>query len=216
VKGVQANVELKAGARPRFCKARAVPYALKDAIEHDLDRMERLGIVEQVNYSDWATPLVPVKKSDGSVRLCGDYRITINPELQVDQYPMPTPEDLFATLAGGAIFSKIDLSQAYNQVLLEPESYKLVTVNTHKGLYRYRCLPLGVASAPALFQQVMGRILQGIAQVVVYIDDILVTGKNETDHLARLGEVLKRLESHGLHLKKGKCQVFENLSGPAI
>ena len=130
VKGVTARLELKPDARPKFCKARIVPYALKEAIEQDLARLERLGIVERVDYSDWATPLVPVEKSDGSVRLCGDYRLTINPDLLVDQYPMPTPEDLFATLAGGTLFSKIDLSQAYNQVLLDPESRKYVTKYT--------------------------------------------------------------------------------------
>ena len=149
IKGVSARLELKSDARPKFCKARAVPYALKEAIENDLNRLEGLGIIEKVNISDWANPLVPVVKPDGSVRLCGDYKITVNPVLQVDHYPMPTPEDLFATLAGGTLFSKIDLSQAYNQVLLEPESREYLTVNTHKGLYRYTRLPFGVASAPS-------------------------------------------------------------------
>ena len=173
IKGVSARLELKSDARPKFCKARAVPYALKEAIENDLNRLEGLGIIEKVNTSDWATPLVPVVKPDGSVRLCGDYKITVNPVLQVDHYPMPTPEDLFATLAGGTLFSKIDLSQAYNQVLLEPESREYLTVNIHKGLYRYTRLPFGVASAPALFQQIMEKILHGIPNVVVYIDDII-------------------------------------------
>ena len=137
IKGVSARLELKSDARPKFYKARAVPYALKEAIENDLNRLAGLGIIEKVNISDWATPLVPVVKPDGSVRLCGDYKITVNLVLQVDHYPMPTPEDLFATFAGGTLFSKIDLSQVYNQVLLEPESREYLTVNTHKGLYRY-------------------------------------------------------------------------------
>lgn len=107
LKGMQAGLELKPGTKPRFYKARSVPYALKETIEHDLCRLEQLGIIEKVNCSEWATPVVPVPKSDGSVRLCGDYKITINLELRVDQYPMPTAEDLFATLAGGKIFSSI-------------------------------------------------------------------------------------------------------------
>ena len=210
LKGMQAGLELKPGAQPRFYKARSVPYALKEAIEQDLCRLEQLGIIEKVNCSEWATPVVPVPKSDGSVRLCGDYKITINPELRVDQYPMPTAEDLFATLAGGKIFSKLDLSQAYQQVLLEPDSRKYVTVSTHKGLYRYTRLPFGVASAPAMFQQIMERVLQGIPNVVVYLDDILVTGKDEPEHLLLLGQVLSRLEEHGLRLKREKCYFMDH------
>ena len=86
----------------------------------------------------------------------------------VDQFPVPKAEDLFSTLAGGKKFSKLDLSQAYQQVLLEPDSRKYVTINTHKGLYRYNRLPYGVASAPAVFQQIIEKLLQGLPKVVVY------------------------------------------------
>ena len=92
-----------------------------------------------------------------------------SPALEVDQFPMPTPEDLFATLAGGQAFTKLDLSQAYQQVTLEPDSCKYVTINTHRGLYQYKRLPFGVASAPAMFQEIMEKILQGIPGVVVYV-----------------------------------------------
>ena len=108
---------------------------IRGAIEKDLERLENLGVIEKINYSDWAAPIVPVPKADGSIRICGDYKVTINPALQVNQYPVPSAEDLFATLASGQKFSKLDLSQAYQQVLLEPESRKFVTINTHKGLY---------------------------------------------------------------------------------
>ena len=107
-------------------------------------------MIEKINYNDWGTPIVPVP-----IRICGDYRVTINPALQVDQYPVPSAEDLFATMASGQKFSKLDLSQAYQQVLY-------VTINTHKGLYQYNRLPFGVASAPAVLQQTMEKILQGI------------------------------------------------------
>ena len=96
--------------------------------EQDLDRLEKMGVLEKVKYSDWAAPIVPVPKSDGGIRICGDYKVTINPALEVDQFPMPTPEDLFATLAGGQAFTKLDLSQAYQQVTLEPDSCKYVTI----------------------------------------------------------------------------------------
>ncbi len=78
------------------------------------------------------------------MRICGDYKVTVNPELNVDQYPLPRPEDLFAVLAGGKHFTTLDLSQAYNQLKLEESSKPYLTINTHRGLYRYNRLPFGV------------------------------------------------------------------------
>ena len=130
-----------------------------------------------------------VPKKDGKFRICGDYIVRVNQALDVDQYPLPKPDDLFATLAGGKRFSKLDLSQAYQQLVLNDESKQYTTINTHRGLYQYTRLPFGVASAPALFQKIMDTILQGIPHVICYIDDILVTGANQEDHLRNLAEV---------------------------
>ena len=113
--GVTAKLHIKSDTVPEFCRARAAPYALRDAIEKDIKRLQNLGVLEKVQNSDWATPVVPVPKPDGSVRLCGDFKVTLNPMLQVDQHPLPKPEDLLTILAGGKEFSKIDLSQAYQQ-----------------------------------------------------------------------------------------------------
>lgn len=190
MEGVEAHLEVQEGATPRFHRPRSVPYALRGAVEQDLERLERLSVIEKVQYSDWAAPIVPVPKGDGGIRICGDYKVTVNPVLKVDQYPVPTAEDLFATLAGGQTFTKLDLSHAYQQVLLDPESHKYVTINTHKGLYQYTRLPFGIASAPAVFQQIMEKILHGIPRVVVYLDDILITGKDDVEHLQILRQVL--------------------------
>ena len=179
-------------------------------IEKDLERLQALGVITKVNFSNWAAPIVTVPKPDGSVRICGDYKVTINPVLDVDSYPLPTPEDLFATLAGGQKFSKLDLSQAYQQVRLDERSQEFVTINTHKGLYRYNRLPFGVASAPAVFQQLMEKVLQGLPGVVCYIDDVLVTGQNDEEHFRNLEEVLKRLDTRGFRLKKSKCHFFQS------
>ena len=108
-----ACLQLKPGFRPKFHKARPVPFALKQSIERELDHLEGEGIIEKVTHSQWAAPVVPVPKGDGRIRLCGDYKVTINPALEVDKYPLPKPNDLFATLAGGKKFSKIDLTHAY-------------------------------------------------------------------------------------------------------
>ena len=157
--------------------------------------------MEKVTHSEWATPVVVVPKADGSVRLCGDFKVTINPLLKVDQYSLPKAEDLFATLAGGQRFTKLDLSQAYLQLELHPDSMKYCTINTPRGLYQYIRLPFGIASALALFQRVMDTILQGVTGAICYIDDILVTGQTEAEHIQNLSEVLKRLQQYGVRMK---------------
>ena len=195
---------------PRFFKPRPVPYAISDAVGSQLDKLEAEGVLEKVSHSDWAAPIVVVPKQDGSYRLCGDYKVTVNQALDVDQYPLPKPEDLLATLAGGQKFTKLDLRQAYQQLHLDDQSKCFTTINTHKGLYRYTRLPYGIASAPAMFQKTMDVILQGIPQVCCYIDDILVTGKDDALHLQHLQDVLTRLEKFGLRLKRSKCEFMKD------
>ena len=205
----KAKLRIRPDAVPKFCKARSVPYATKQAIENELDRLEASGILEKVDYCEWAAPIVAVPKKDGKIRICGDYKVTVNQALEVDQYPLPKPDDLFATLAGGKKFTTLDLSQAYLQLLLDEESSKLVTVSTQRGLYRYTRLPFGIASAPAMFQKTMDTILQGIPNVICYIDDILVTGPDDDAHLRNLTEVLERLEKHGVRMKRAKCNFMQ-------
>lgn len=147
-----------------------------------------------------------MRKPDGSIRICGDYKLTVNRASRVDQYPIPKVEDLFTQLNGGQLFTKLDMSHAYQQVVLDEESRNYVTINTHKGLYTYSRLPFGVASSPAIFQRTMEGILGGIPNVAIYLDDILCTGPNEQEHLKTLEEVLQRLEKSGLRLKRSKCE----------
>ena len=179
----RVTLQVKKDAKPRFYKARSVPFATKEAIEAELDHLESCGILEKVDYSLWAAPIVAVPKKDGKIRICGDYKVTVNQSLEVDQYPLPKPDELFASLAGGQKFTKLDLSQAYQQLLLDAESRQYVTINTHRGLYQYTRLPFGIASAPAIFQKTMDTILQGLPNVFCYIDDILVTGPDDDTHL---------------------------------
>lgn len=149
-------------------------------------------------------------KVDQTVRICGDYKVSINPWLEVDQYPILKPQDLFTKLAGGKKFTKLDLSQAYQQVELDEGSKQYLTINTHKGLYQVNRLPYGVASAPATFQKLMDQVLRGIDGVICYLDDILITGLNTETHTKHLEEVLKRLKSHNLRVNKGKCTFFQH------
>ena len=122
---------------------------------------------------------MPGIKHDGNVRLCKDYKLTINNVAKNKVCLLPRIEELFASVSGGKVFSKLDLSHAYLQLQLDKSSQEYVTINTHHGLYRYTCLPFGVASAPAIFQCTMEDIAQRLPMVVAYLDDILVAGKTE-------------------------------------
>ena len=112
----RAVVVVKPDTKPRFFRTRSVPYAQKEPIEWELDRLQSEGVIEPVSHSDWA---VAVLKLEGTVRLCGDYKVTVNPSIDIDQYPLPRPEDLMASLSGGQKFTKLDLSSAYQQMPLE-------------------------------------------------------------------------------------------------
>ena len=201
---------MEADAVPKYCKARPVPYAMKEKIEEELKRLQEEGTIEPVQHSEWAAPIVPILKPDNSIRICGDYKTTVNQVSKVDNYPIPKVEDLLATLGGGEKFTKLDMSQAYQQLQLEAESKQYTTINTHKGLFQYNRLPYGVSSAPGIFQRNMENLLQNIPYVIVRVDDILVSGANDDDHLRNLEEVLKRLAEAGLRLKKGKCVFMES------
>lgn len=105
---------------------------------------------------------MPLLKPDGSVRVCGDYKVTIDHVLEVSEHPMPTANDTYHPVTGGEKVTKLDLSSAYQQVLLEEESRQYVTINTHLGLFRYTRLPFGIASSPAIFQKILDSIMKGL------------------------------------------------------
>ena len=167
--------------------------------------------MEPVEHSEWASPIVAVLKRDGNnIRICGDFKQTLNPVSRLDRYTIPRIQDLFWQLSGGKLFSTLDLSQAYLQIPLDDESKNLAVKNTHKGLFRYTRMPYGISSAPGIFQRFIESVLQGIPNVTVYIDDILVTGLTEEEHLENLSEVLNRLEKAGL-----KVNIYEKVQIPS-
>ena len=131
------TLKVKEDVQPKFFKSRPVQFALRDKISAELDRLERTSILKNVECSNWAAPLVPAMKADGSVRICGDFNVSVNPYLDIPEYPFPTTEELFTYLNCGEKLSKLDSSQAYNQLVLEEESRKYVKINTHQGLYQF-------------------------------------------------------------------------------
>ena len=127
----KATLSIKPQSTPKIIKERPIPFAMRPKVENEL---ERDGIISKIEMSDWASPIVSVLKKDGSERICGDYKVTVNQVLQVDQYPLPRIDDILATLAGGQKFTKLDIRQAYLHMPLDDDSKKLLAINTHKGL----------------------------------------------------------------------------------
>lgn len=201
----KVHIDMKDEFKPRFYKARPVPYALKDRIDVELNRLIKLGIYTPVASSQWAAPIVPVIKPNGGIRICGDYKLTVNKEAKCDSYPLPTPEDIFATLHGGQKFSKLDLAGAYQQLVLDDSSRKVLTVNTHRGLFQPTRLQYGVHSATALFQREMDQRLAHIPRTTARVDDILTTGTDDKSHLDNLEEIFRTCRRFGLKLNMKKC-----------
>ncbi|XP_020621531.1 uncharacterized protein K02A2.6-like [Orbicella faveolata] len=212
LKSTKAKLTLKEGSKPMFCKARSVPYAMKPKVEVQLKRLEEEGIFRKVRFSNWSTSIVHVVKPNDAVRICGDYKITVNPQLQTEEYFLTRIGDVFAELAGGGRFTKIDLKQphAYHQMEVEEESQEYLTINTHQGLHRYNRLVFGIASAStsATWQRSMDQILEEIEGRRFILDDMIIAGKDDEGHLDHLVEVLKRLKEHGLLANRRQMQVF--------
>lgn len=208
IKDIQVRLRMKPNATPVFLKARSVPFKLIPVLEKELDELVQAGIFTKVENSEWATPIVPVLKANGTIRVCGDYKSTINPKLIVDEHPLPTTNELFAKLAGGIKFSKIDLRQAYLQLEIHPDDKKFLTLNTHKGLYAVNRLMYGIASAPAIWQRTLEQILQGIPGVAIFLDDIVITAHSDGEHLHRLHMVLSKLLKRNIRINVEKSKFF--------
>ena len=136
LKGGQVSLKVQDDV-PVFVKARTVPFAIHERFDQALDKLEKDDVIEKVQHSEWASPTVPDIKSDGELRIYGDYSGTINKYSQLEQYPVSSQEELLNKLGGGRKYSKLDLSQAYHQLELSPGSWKYTMVNTHQGMYQY-------------------------------------------------------------------------------
>uniref|UniRef100_A0A914XSI1 RNA-directed DNA polymerase n=1 Tax=Plectus sambesii TaxID=2011161 RepID=A0A914XSI1_9BILA len=204
----KAVLQLKPDATPVFRRSRPVPHAAIADVEAELDRLVDKGVLSGTNYSDWAAPVVVVKKSDGRIHLSADYSTGLNDSLHLHQDPLPIPEDIFSTLNGGRYFSQIDFSEAYLQIEMEEESKRLLTIATHRGLYNFNRPPFGVKSAPGIFQQVVDTMLAGIEGATAYLDDIIIVGKDAADHWKNLQQVFKRIAEFGFRVNLEKCNFF--------
>ena len=203
LKDAKLDIKFKSDAKPKFCKPRPVPLA---CIMAGIKR----GIWKPFTFNSWGTPVVPIRKvalpgKKAALRVCGDYSVTVNCQLEEHRQPIPLPEDLTKKLGGGFGFTKIDLADAYNQIELSEESQRRLALSTHTGVLLQTRLPFGISSAPGYFQEIMEQSTCDLQGVAVYLDDILVSGENAVDHLENLQQLLQRLEGHGLRCRLEKC-----------
>ena len=210
LKGVKVKFNVDPTATPKFIKARQPPYALRSSIEDELARLQRDGIIQPVEFSNWATPIVPIVKSDHTIRICGDYKSTLNKVTTSDSHPIPRIEDMANALAPGQKFTKLDFSHAYTQLQLHDDSKELTTVNTHRGLFQYQRLNFGMSAAPGIFQRHLEQLFQGVPLAKNYIDDLYVTGRDDSDHLQNLRNVFQICREKGLTLRKSKCDFMKD------
>ena len=203
--GYQHRVMVDPSIPPVKQPLRRLPLAVIDQVSARIDQLERQGVVEKVSASKWVSPLVVGRKRDGSIRLCVDMR-QVNRAVVTDGYPLPRIEDVLDRLRGSKVFSRLDLKDAYHQLELHPESRELTTFVSHQGLYRYRRVNFGLASAGPCFQRVMASMLKGIDGVEVYLDDILCHAPTQREHDLRLQEVLARFLAHQVRVNWDKSQ----------
>ena len=199
-----ASIDLRPDAKPKFMKPRKLPYALEAPVQRELKRLQDDGIIESIESNYWATPIVVVHKPDGRVRICGDYQMTLNPFIASSVTAGLDVEDSLAKLSGNKFFSKIDVKDAYLQVPLDASSQVLTVISTPFGLYKYRCLPFGVKSAPHIFKTRIRKTLHGLETVFCHLDDILIAAKSKEEHDRLLAEVKKTLHEAGLPINENK------------
>lgn len=185
---------------------RKVPIFKGEILDKEIGNLLENGLIEKSN-SPWSSPLVVVQKKDKSWRLCVDYR-RLNTRTVKDAYPIPRVSDDLDSLAGSKWFTSLDLNMAYHQILMnEHDKEKTAFATPRGGLFHYRVMPFGLCNAPATFQRVIEQALNGLQwQVtVLYLDDIIVVGRDFEEHLNNLNLVINRLSEANLKLKAKKC-----------
>ncbi len=188
---------------------RRLPLAVRQEVARQLKGMQEAGIIKPSN-SPWASPIVLVRKKNGTLRFCVDYR-KLNAVTRADTFPLPRIDDLLDQLGCSKYFSTLDLAAGYWQIPLCPESQDKSAFVTHQGLYQFQVMPFGLRNAPAVFQRMMQRVLMGLNPeegpdfVEVYLDDVLVFSQTLEAHLHHLTLVLDRLVEAGLKLQPSKC-----------
>lgn len=200
------NLPIDRSVPPVIQPLRRCPIPLLDKVKSKLDELLEMDIIERVTCpSSWVSPLVPIIKDNGELRLCIDMR-RANQAIQRLNHPLPIFDDFSPKFRNAKYFTTLDIKQAFHQVELKESCRDITTFITNWGLYRYKRLLFGVNCAPELFQNLMESILAGCKNTVVFIDDIMVFGSTEEEHDAALKATLRALDQHGVLLNDHKCQ----------
>ncbi|KAL5011242.1 hypothetical protein ScPMuIL_011676 [Solemya velum] len=196
-------------AAPIRQPARRTPLGFQGEEKQHLDKLLANGTVVPSN-SDWASPVVLVRKKDGGVRWCIDYR-RMNDVTTKDSYPLPNIEECLDTLAGASIFSTLDLQSGYHQIEMFPEDQKKTAFITRYGLFQYTRMPFGLCGGPSTFQRAMELVFRGLQWdiVLIYLDDVIIGSNGFEEHLKHLSMVFQRFRQFNLKLKPRKCHLFQ-------
>ena len=188
---------------------RRPPFHLRDEAQKEVTKMLDQGVIEP-SESPWASPVVLVRKKDGSLRYCIDYR-RLNSVTIKDSYPLPRIDESLDSLSEAKYFSTLDLASGYWQIGLDEDAKKKSAFCTTSGLYQFKVMPFGLTNAPATFQRLMERVLAGLQWQIclVYIDDVIIFSKTFDEHLRHLSQVFRCLRQAGLKLKPKKCFLFQ-------
>ena len=201
--------DIQTGAsRPIKQPPRRVPPQHREKVDELVEDMLSQGVIEP-STSPWASPIVLVKKKDGSLRFCVDYR-KLNAVTEKDAYPLPRIDDTISAFNGAQWFSTLDLTSGYWQVGMTEEAQKKAAFCLPGGLYQFKVLSFGLCNAPGTFERLMERVLAGLSwkSCLLYLDDIIVYSRTFEEHVSHLGEVLDRIQEAGMKLKPSKCQLF--------
>ena len=178
---------------------------MESKVKEELDRLEAAGVIEPITKpTPWCSPMVPVMKKSGKVRLCVDLK-RLNKTVKREQFILPTLEDVTSKLSGAKVFTSIDAASGFYQIPLHEDSQELTTFITPFGCYCFRRLPFGITSAPEIFMRKMSQLFEGVDGVFCYMDDILVYGRDVEEHDRRLDAVMRIVQSSGLKLNRSKC-----------
>ena len=192
---------------------RRLPFAVRHEVAQQLKKMQEMGVIQPSN-SPWASPIVLVRKKDGSLRFCIDYR-KLNTVTKADTFPLTRIDDLLDQLGKSKYLSTLDLAAGYWQIPVHPDSQEKTAFVTHRGLYQFRVMPFGLRNAPAAFQRLMQHVLIDLNPdedppfVDMYLDDVLIFSESLEEHIYHLHLVMDCLIDAGLKLNPSKCHFVQ-------
>ena len=210
IRGNEHRIELIDNSSPPFKPTYRLSYKEMDELKKQLTELTSKGII-QPSKSPYGSPVIFVKKKDGSFRMCVDYR-ALNKITIKNKYPLPRIDELIDRLAGATVFSKLDLRSGYHQIRIHEPDIPKTAFRTRYGHFEFKVLPFGLTNAPATFMSLMNKIFEPLLDVcvIVYLDDILIFSRNMEEHKAHLRSVLDILRKNKLYAKLSKCTFFKN------